>query len=388
MRGKKQKVEVESEEQQEVKEVKERKKRQKKEDVDESQKESTTKTATKNGKQKKAIQVVAVVTPEGIEGTFTPEARRPLIIHLPFQSADVDLGDGLSSIAYDPNPPPQPEPYDDTEEMYFKINTDNSSSELQVGVEQEGWKMQIQKAVEVKEVVEVQEEKVKTETSTVPENKPITETKQPIPTTEKKENFTRLMTCYMTKKGETLKVPSSTELSCYWCTHAFEGSPCFLPTKEENGIFSVYGNFCSPQCSLAYLLDEHLDSHVRWDRMALLHRMYKCGARIYPSAPRNSLAKYGGPYSYEEYRKINEDGKVRVDIQLPPMVSILGTLDTKPIDFYDSSNQNIFTGGFSLDRFKSWSEQGGALRLKRSKPLKDRENTLDSCIQISIKRGV
>jgi hypothetical protein len=122
--------------------------------------------------------------------------------------------------------------------------------------------------------------------------------------------------------------------------------------------------------------------------MALLHRMYKCGTRIYPSPPRQSLAKYGGPYSYEEYTKIITGGKLRIDMQAPPMVSILGTLDTKPIDFYDSSNQNIFTGGFSLDRFKSWSEQGGALRLKRSKPLKDRENTLDSCIQISIKRGV
>ena len=79
--------------------------------------------------------------------------------------------------------------------------------------------------------------------------------------------------------------------------------------------------------------------------------------------------------------------KERVDVIMPPMVSILGSLDTKPIDFYDSSLQNTFTQGFSLDRFKSWSEQGGALRLKRSKPLKDKESTLDACFQISVKKA-
>jgi hypothetical protein len=115
--------------------------------------------------------------------------------------------------------------------------------------------------------------------------------------------------------------------------------------------------------------------------------MYKSSSRIYPAPPRESLSIYGGIYSVEEFRNLIAENRVRVDIQIPPMVSILGTLDTKPIDFYDSSLQNTFTQGFSMDRFKAWSEQGGALRLKRSKPLKDRESTLDACIQINIKRG-
>jgi len=114
--------------------------------------------------------------------------------------------------------------------------------------------------------------------------------------------------------------------------------------------------------------------------------MYKC-TRIYPAPPRQVLKAFGGPYTYEQYRQTIREGKVRIDMEVPPMVSILGTLDTKPIDFYDSSLQNTFTSGFSLDRFKNWSEQGGALRLKRSKPLKDKDSTLDACIQISIKRA-
>ena len=193
--------------------------------------------------------------------------------------------------------------------------------------------------------------------------------------------------CYSVKTGETFVPPKSTEVHCFWCAHAFEGTPCFLPVKEESAVYHVYGNYCTPQCALAYLLYEHLDSHVRWERMALLHRMYKCSGRLYPAPPRESIISFGGIYTIEKFRDIIAGNKVRVDVQVPPMVSILGTLDTKPIDFYDSSLQNTFAQGFSMDRFKAWSEQGGALRLKRSKPLKDRESTLDACIHISVKRG-
>lgn len=215
---------------------------------------------------------------------------------------------------------------------------------------------------------------------------------QPAQQAPKVENYTRaqLLACYATEPGKTFHIPESTEIACFWCTCEFHGSPCFLPVKEEMNTYHVYGNFCSPQCALSFLLKEHLDSHVRWDRMALLHRMYrpagKMNGRLYPAPPRESLTKYGGPYSIEQFRELIRENRLRVDIHLPPMVSILGTLDTKPIDFYDASLQNTFTGGFSMDRFKSWSEQGGALRLKRSKPLKDKESTLDACFQINVKK--
>jgi hypothetical protein len=252
--------------------------------------------------------------------------------------------------------------------VYFQVNSDASTSEVTVGVEQEGWKMAAVAAAAAAPAVAVA---------------------AALPVVVAPESYQKiqLLSCYSVKKGETFVPPAKTEVHCHWCSHGFEGRPCFLPTKEDFGTFHVYGNFCSPQCSLAFLLNEHLDPHVRWERMALLHRIYRSGnksGRLYPSPPRESLAVFGGPYSIEEFRSLTIAAKERVDVIMPPMVSILGSLDTKPIDFYDSSLQNTFTQGFSLDRFKSWSEQGGALRLKRSKPLKDRESTLDACMQIKI----
>jgi len=346
--------------------------------VNENAKVKPVKKEKKEKKEKKPVQVVAVVTPDGIEGTFTPEPRRPLIVNLPFRSGDVMFND--TEMRYDPSPPPSVQPYDMDGQVYFQVNTEGASDENQIGVEKEGWKMQLENVSGLGEAPVQAQVEIKAQSQVKADPAPV-------------DNFARvqLLACYSSKPGETFHVPENTEVACFWCAYEFNNQPCFLPVKEEYGTYHVYGNFCSPQCGLSYLLHEHLDSHVRWERMALLHRMYrpngKPGSRLYPAPPRESLRKFGGVYTHEQFRRLVSDNKVRIDVQIPPMVSILGTLDTKPIDFYDSSLQNTFTGGFSMDRFKAWSEQGGALRLKRSKPLKDKDSTLDSCIQFSVKRG-
>ena len=91
-------------------------------------------------KEKKPIQVVAVVTSEGIEGSFTPEPRRPLIVHMPFNSTEVNFNEALQ---YDPNPPPQVQPYDG-DQAYFQVNSEKCSEENQIGVELDGWKMSLE----------------------------------------------------------------------------------------------------------------------------------------------------------------------------------------------------------------------------------------------------
>lgn len=336
----------------------------KKKDVNEKQ---TTTRAGRVKKDKKPIQVVAVVTPDGIEGTFSPEPRKPLIIHLPFNSSEVEFND--TSIRYDPNPPTQPEPY--TTNDYFQVNSEGSTDTNQIGVEQNGWKMESEKP---KSSPEEKEKNI-----SVPVPVPVAAS---IPTGPHK-----LLNCYSIKTGETFKPPEKTDICCFWCTNSFEGTPCFIPVKEELNVYHVYGNFCCVECALTYLLKESLDTHIRWERVSLLHRMYKVNGRIYPAPPRESLTKFGGVYSYEQFKQIIDEKKIRVDISVPPMVSILGTLDTKPVDFYEANIQSSFANSFSLDRFRLWSEQGGALRLKRSKPLKDKDSTLDSCIQISVKRA-
>lgn len=362
-------------------------------------------------KEKKPIQVVAVVTSDGIEGSFTPEPRRPLIVHFPFNNTEVKFNE--TGFQYDPSPPPQVQPYDGNL-SYFQVNSETSSDENQIGVELEGWKMNLEESLNKQNQKPDPVAVALVPSIGLAPQQPLLQ--QPLQQQqqqktngnisfnyldekekEKTDTKTQLLSCYSVKTGETFVPPATTPVQCFWCTHSFAESPCFLPVKEESGVYHVYGNYCTPQCALAFLLYEHLDSHVRWERMALLNRMYKGHpsiaslqhnkGRLYPAPPRESLVTYGGVYTIEQFRGIINENRVRIDVQVPPMVSILGTLDTKPIDFYDSSLQNTFTQGFSMDRFKAWSEQGGALRLKRSKPLKDHDSTLDACIQISVKKN-
>jgi hypothetical protein len=297
-------------------------------------------------KSKKAIKVVAVVTANGIEGNFAPEPRRPLIAHLQIHSSEVKFHD--APISYDPAPPLQPEPYDFSADNFFFSKQESLDEK-------------------------VEEEKVEA----VPEKEEKVDSSAPMPA------FVRSgLLVQFRASSDARELPSSSDVSCFWCTQPFEGQPCIIPEREDKGLWRVYGNFCCPECGVSYLLNESIDPHVRWERMALLHRLYDPEglARIFPAPPRESLKFFGGPMSIETFRATTRVGKVRVDIHMPPMVSILGSIDTKPIDFFDSNMKNTLQ-----EKGPIKTEEG--LRLKRSKPLKDRDSTLDSVMNIQIRGG-
>jgi hypothetical protein len=116
--------------------------------------------------------------------------------------------------------------------------------------------------------------------------------------------------------------------------------------------------------------------------MSLINRIYSInyGTNIVPASNRNVLTLFGGLLSIEQYRALLQSHKVRVDIHYPPMISILATMDTKPIDFYDTyMNKNSLDT--NKERLQKAEEQ---LKLRRSKPLKAFESTLDAYINLKI----
>lgn len=305
----------------------------------------------------KQIQVVATVGSDGsIQGSFVPEPKRPLIAHLPFRSTDVSFVDG--PLGYDPRPPPNPEPYDAGLDDVF-----HSGAELLQDQPLTELRGELPPAISESEV----EKPTTATTQIVAEEKPI-------------RAFQTLDTLVEYKHmNENQSLPQSVTAACFWCSGCFEGRPVVLPTHEENGTYIVYGNFCTLSCGMSYLLQEHIDPQVRWERQALLHRMYKQLTPIHPAPPRESLKFYGGALSHEQYRSVIEKKQVRVDTHLPPVISILSTLDTKPIDFYETTFRNTTA---SLESMKS---QEPGLRLKRSKPLKDKESTLDAVMNLQVR---
>ena len=110
--------------------------------------------------------------------------------------------------------------------------------------------------------------------------------------------------------------------------------------------------------------------------------MYKQETNIIPAPPRESLKFFGGTLSHEQFRDIVNKKQLRVDANIPPVISILTTLDTKPIDFYETSLRNTSATSAGIDIIKPM-EPG--LRLKRSKPLKDKDSTLDAVMNLHVK---
>ena len=303
--------------------------------------------------RKKQFQVVAHVTPDGIEGSLQPEIRKPLIAHLPIQSKNVSFFDNI--IHYDPNPPGTIEPYNSSADTFFSSDVAAYASETSIAT--------------VTSIEEKKKEAV------------ITANQQSQTNHEQHRNAVLLV--QFKESSEVKALPEETEVSCFWCCHQFKGRPTVLPIRDEGEYLQVYGNFCCPECAMAYLFDMRQDSHTRWEQLALLNRVYGdyVGGKIKPAPHRSILKIFGGPMSIDEFRDVITQKKVRIDIHIPPMVSLLSTMDTKPIDFYDA-NLTKDVMETVKERLQKAEE---VLKLRRTKPLKAWESTLDACINLRIR---
>jgi hypothetical protein len=186
------------------------------------------------------------------------------------------------------------------------------------------------------------------------------------------------------EKSEEIKaIPDRVEVACFWCCHTFDNKPIILPIRDQGDYIQVSGNYCSPECAMAHLFDLHQDSYARWEQLSLLNRLYgqAVGGPIKPAPPKQILKLFGGPMTIEAYRSLVRQGTLRVDTHLPPMVSLLATMDTKPIDFYDVSlTKNVME---TVKERLAKAEE--VLKLKRTKPLKAWESTLDACINLKVR---
>jgi len=97
--------------------------------------------------------------------------------------------------------------------------------------------------------------------------------------------------------------------ACFWCTYDFDNPPVYIPKHFIKDSYQVYGCFCSPECAVAHLMEEHIDSSTKFERYHLLNHIY---AKVYDykknikPAPNvyYMLDKYYGNLSIQEYRSL------------------------------------------------------------------------------------
>jgi hypothetical protein len=286
-------------------------------------------------------------------------------------------------IMYDPHPPTEAQPYDSNVDNPFCEEVEQVESEyVRKSIELSyGSRAPVQQVVPYASHPKVLQNASHTHTQVVQQAEPVA----PVASEPVIDYYTMKSTLLVQFKesSEVKQIPMKSDTACFWCCHTFTHRPVVLPIRDTGEYLTVTGNFCSPECATSYLFDMRQDSHTRWEQLALLYRVYgeACQGKIHPAPPRTTLKLFGGSLTIQEYRNLIQSHKVRVDVHLPPMVSILATMDTKPIDFYDASlTKNV--NETVKERLQKAEE---VLRLRRTKPLKAWESTLDACLNLKIR---
>lgn len=192
------------------------------------------------------------------------------------------------------------------------------------------------------------------------------------------------------KEFQTNTWPIETSVHCWWCCHPFNTVPCSIPEKIEDKTFIVYGVFCSPECCAAHLFNDtnHSNSVSIWTKYSLLNVLYKDiykGKQIGQAYSRELLKKFGGCLTINEFRNTNR--KVSYTISMPNMKSIIPRIEQSYVQTSYSSNRyaindemtDIYTVPNNIIEPAS-----DTLILKRSKPFRKYENTLEKCMNLKL----
>jgi hypothetical protein len=122
--------------------------------------------------------------------------------------------------------------------------------------------------------------------------------------------------------------------SCFWDTCEFDTPPIHIPMSSTKG----YGCFCHPECAVAFLMNENIDTSVKFERYYLLNSIYgpiyNYNKSIKPAAnPHYLLNKFYGNLTINEYRKLFQCEQV-VYMVNKPLTNILPELYEDNNDFF------------------------------------------------------
>jgi hypothetical protein len=130
---------------------------------------------------------------------------------------------------------------------------------------------------------------------------------------------------------------SDKKSACFWCTYEFDNPPIYIPKHFIKDTYHVYGCFCSPECSTAYLMEENIDSSTKFERYHLLNhiysKIYNYTKNIKPAPnPYYMLEKYYGNLNIQEYRSLLKNERLFLIVD-KPLTRILPELHEDNDDF-------------------------------------------------------
>lgn len=133
---------------------------------------------------------------------------------------------------------------------------------------------------------------------------------------------------------------SNKKSACFWCSYDFDNPPIYIPKHFIKDTYHVYGCFCTPECGVAYLMEENIDSSTKFERYYLLNhiysKIYKHDKNIKPAPnPHYMLEKFYGNLTIQEYRALLKSEKLFLIVD-KPLTRILP-------EFHEDNDEFIIT---------------------------------------------
>ncbi len=146
---------------------------------------------------------------------------------------------------------------------------------------------------------------------------------------------------------------SDKKSACFWCTCEFDNPPVYVPKHYIKDTYHVYGCFCSPECATAYLMEENIDSSVKFERYHLLNhiysKIYNYTKNIKPAPnPYYMLSKFYGNLSIQEYRSLLKNERLFLIVD-KPLTRVLPELHEDNDDFI-LNNKVIPSNGYQIKK--------------------------------------
>ena len=125
--------------------------------------------------------------------------------------------------------------------------------------------------------------------------------------------------------------------ACFWDTCEFDNPPIYIIKHFMNDTYHVYGCFCSPECAVAYLMKENIDSSIKFERYYLMNHVYSkvfnYNKNIKPAPdPFYMLEKFYGNLNIQEYRSLLRNERLFLVVD-KPLTRIMPELHEDNDDF-------------------------------------------------------
>ena len=125
--------------------------------------------------------------------------------------------------------------------------------------------------------------------------------------------------------------------ACFWCTYEFDNPAVYIPKHFIGETCHVYGCFCSPECAVAHLMTETIDSSTKFERYQIMNNIYgkifNYTKNIKPAPdPHYMLEKFCGNLNIQEFRSLLRNERLFIIVD-KPVTRILPELHEDNDDF-------------------------------------------------------